>query len=142
MPQDLYVLTTQSLADLKPGLPVRRGPIESKKTCASGCSCELSMPMAQMRLIVASDVGKVPGICAAALVAPRSARRVSGRKRTEEWGVWGGSGEWLESTLSTHHSPLSTPHYLVRTMARSTLRSRGAFALAGKAVALAATYAS
>src|SRR6266545_716797 len=48
-PHDAYVATSQFCAASMPGDAVSRGPSESNSTCARRGSCELSVPIAQMR---------------------------------------------------------------------------------------------
>ena len=61
-----YYLTGTTM-HVMPGLPVRRGPIESNRICDSAVVCELSMPCAQMRLSTASSVGNVSGTACCAI---------------------------------------------------------------------------
>src|SRR4051812_3458704 len=69
MPHERYIFITQSLALLPAGVPVRRGPIESKSTCARSQVCELSWPAAQICL----RTGSLIPVCAARGVAARDA---------------------------------------------------------------------
>src|SRR5581483_8464933 len=57
MPNELYVLTSHSCAFFVAGEPCRRGPIESNSTFEKCLTWELSMPIAQMRLMIGSSVG-------------------------------------------------------------------------------------
>src|SRR6266496_3005483 len=94
MPHDLYVLMTQSLACVPCGVPVRRGPIESKKVCARSQVCELSMPSVHMRL----STGSFVEVCAATLRHGAASSTLNAKKRVrvmralrlrirEVWGV-------------------------------------------------------
>ena len=67
------------------GVPVRRGPIESKSVCASFWTCELSMPMRKMRSIV-------PDCCAESGAA---AARASGTRRERRRGIEGRGVGWV-----------------------------------------------
>src|SRR5258708_2925963 len=58
---------TQSLADVIPGPPVSRGPMESSRACARGLRRELSMPRRKMRSRVGSSEGLDATVGAGAL---------------------------------------------------------------------------
>ena len=73
MPHARYVFITQSLASMPCGVPVSRGPIESKSVCERSHVCELSMPSAHMR----ASTGSVE----AGLRAMRRVRR--GRRQAQ-----------------------------------------------------------
>jgi hypothetical protein len=61
MPHDRYSRMTQSLAADMPGVPVSRGPIESRSTWERAAIRELSIPADQMRRRTGSLLGKVSG---------------------------------------------------------------------------------
>src|SRR5215510_3361606 len=83
MPHALYWEMTQLLAARIPGLPVRRGPIESKRVCASFWTWELSMPTRKMRSMFGS-------LCALSGAAAMSATdRDTSSLRTEGIGTEG-----------------------------------------------------
>jgi len=82
----------QSLAASIPGLPVRRGPMESSSAWPSASTRDESMPICQMRLMAASSVGKVvgrwasAGVPAARPTAVATAARAAVRRRVEDMG--------------------------------------------------------
>ena len=86
MPHALYLPITQSLAERMPGLPVRRGPMESNSVCESSCTCELSMPSRQIRWRLASD-------CAAAGAAHNRAAAPATDKVRSRVMAWESSDE-------------------------------------------------
>src|SRR5215207_9246509 len=87
-----------------PGLPVSRGPIESKSAWASRWTCELSMPSRQILWRFGSLLGNVGPCCPAIgvanriandptmerlrvsdIVAEESLRRVNGIQSVDHW---------------------------------------------------------
>ena len=77
MPHELYVAINQFCAAVIPGDAVRRGPRESNSACARRGSCELSLPIAQMRRTTGFSTTKPDGCgnCAFALMVTRVASR-------------------------------------------------------------------
>src|SRR5687768_15297535 len=82
-PQLLYVATSQSLPRFIPGVPVRRGPIESLSTCESRYVCELFIPSAQICRMMGSAVVYVCAGDADAATATSSA--AADRERFMMW---------------------------------------------------------
>src|SRR6185437_4924800 len=76
MPHDLYLLRSQSLPARSSSPPCRRGPMESKSACESSYTWVLSIPSAQIRLMIGSSVGK-DCACSGMYGATRSAPRNS-----------------------------------------------------------------
>ncbi len=94
MPHDLYVLITQSLAALMPGLPVRRGPIESNSVCDELLdvrAVHAESPDALQRRVVG---GKVRRLLCAGDAGERNARDGDAREESaESHGCAGSEGD-------------------------------------------------